>query len=230
MKKRLLALSVSAVFSSQVGAFQFDTPDDWAIRWDNTVKLNVVSRVAKQDKDVYTEQGASQSNPDDTNGWWLADDSDLSVDRSGLGLVSTRLDVLSELDIVFRQDFGFRISGSGWYDPQYEDSDHPEDRIFTWASPSVDPGEYTREAEDLHYLGSELLDAFFFANFDIGDTALGVRAGRHTIYWGNSLLSLGAVSGIGGAMAPLDFAKALSVPGTEAKELFMPSNKFSTVY
>ncbi len=230
MKKRLLALSVSSAISSQAHAFQFETPDDWNIRWDNTFKANVVSRVAKQDKDVYTIQGASQSNPDDTNGWWLADDSDLSVDRSNLGLVSTRLDVLSELDVVFRRDFGFRVSGSAWYDPQYEDSDHPEDRIYTWASPSVDPGEYTDEAKDLHYLGGELLDAFVFANVEIGDTILGVRAGRHTIYWGNSLLSLGAVSGIGGAMATLDFAKALSVPGTEAKELFMPSNKISAVF
>ena len=33
------------------------------------------------------------------------------------------------------------------------------------------------------------------------DGGAGFRAGRHTIYWGNSLLSLGAVSGIGGAMA-----------------------------
>jgi hypothetical protein len=28
--------------------------------WDNTVKFNVVFRVEKQDKDVYTEQGESQ--------------------------------------------------------------------------------------------------------------------------------------------------------------------------
>ena len=233
MKKTLLALSVStlaaSLASTQANAFQFDTPDDWAVRWDNTVKFNVMSRVEKQDKDVYTPQGESVSTGA-TQGWWLADDSDLSVDRSGLGLVSTRLDLLSELDVIYKQDFGFRISGSGWYDPQYDESDHPNDRRFTWASPSVDPGEYSDDAEDLHYLGSELLDAFVFANFDIGDTALGFRAGRHTIYWGNSLLSLGAVSGIGGAMAPLDFAKALSVPGTEAKELFMPTNKFSTVF
>jgi len=229
MKKRVLALSVTAVISSHAGAFQFNTSDDWDIRWDNNVKFNVVSRVQKQDRDVYTEQG-ERPKTGETNGWWLADDSDLSVDRGDLGLVSTRLDVLSELDVVFRQDFGFRISGSGWYDPQYKDSDHPEDRIYTWASPSVDPGEYTDEAQDLHYLGGELLDAFVFANFDIGDTALGFRLGRHTIYWGNSLLSGGAIAGVGGAMAPLDFSKALSVPGTEAKELFMPTNKFSTVF
>lgn len=223
MKKKLLALSVLTAFSTQAGAFQFDTSDDWNIRWDNTVKLNVMSRVAKADEDVYSPE----KNP---GSWFLADDSTLSVDRSNLGIISTRLDVYSELDVIFRKDFGFRISGSAWYDQAYKDSDNDEDLYLTWASPSVEPGNYTDEAKDLHYKGGEILDAFVFANFDIGDTALGVRAGRHTIYWGNSLLSTGAISGIGGAMAPIDFSKALAVPGSEAKELFMPTAKLSTVF
>lgn len=222
MKKKLLALSVLTAISSQANAFQFDTSDDWEIRWDNTVKANIMSRVAAQDKDVITpRRGAA---------FWLADDADLSVDRSGLGLVSTRLDVLSEFDVIWKRDFGFRISGSAWYDYAYKDSDHPKDRIYTWASPSVDPGEYTDEAEDLHYFGGEILDAFVFGNWYFGDTSLGVRAGRHTIYWGNSLLATGAIAGVGGAMAPLDFSKALSVPGSEAKELFMPTAKISAVF
>ena len=110
MKKKLLAMSVVAAISSQANAFQFDTPDDFQIRWDNTFKFNAMSRLNKADDQV-TERA---------NGYWLADDSDLSVDRGGLGLVSTRFDVLSELDVIWKDNFGFRISGSGWYDPQYE--------------------------------------------------------------------------------------------------------------
>ncbi|PLW68780.1 DUF1302 domain-containing protein [Pseudohalioglobus lutimaris] len=222
MKKKLLAMSVLAAISTQANAFQFDTSDDWEIRWDNTVKANVMSRVARQDKDVNTpRRGAA---------FFLADDASLSVDRSNGGIVSTRLDVLSEFDVIWRQDFGFRISGSAWYDYAYKDSDHPSDRIYTWASSSVDPGEYSDAADDLHYFGGEILDAFVFGNWYFGDTSLGVRAGRHTIYWGNSLLATGAIAGIGGAMAPLDFSKALSVPGSEAKELFMPTAKISAVF
>lgn len=222
MKKKLLAMSVLAAISTQAHAFQFDTSEDWEVRWDNTVKANIMSRVASQDKDVYTaRRGAA---------FFLADDATLSVDRSNGGLVSTRLDVLSEFDVIWRQDFGFRISGSAWYDYAYKDSDHPGDRRFTWASPSVDPGEYNDAADDLHYFGGEILDAFVFGNWYFGDTSLGVRAGRHTIYWGNSLLATGAIAGVGGAMAPLDFSKALSVPGSEAKELFMPTAKISAVF
>ena len=223
MKKKLLAVSVLAAISTQANAFQFDTSDDWEVRWDNTVKANIMSRVEEARVDE-----AGRGNSATVAG--LADDSTLSVDRSNLGIISTRLDVLSEFDVIWKDDFGFRISGSAWYDYAYKDSDHPADRRFTWATPSVDPGEYGDAAEDLHYFGGEILDAFVFGNWYIGDTSLGVRAGRHTIYWGNSLLATGAIAGVGGAMAPVDFMKALSVPGSEAKELFRPTAKLSAVF
>jgi Protein of unknown function (DUF1302) len=230
MKKKLLAMSVVAAISTQAHAFQFDTSDDWEIRWDNTFKANAMFRTSAIDKDVITNRYSGGSRGP-TAGWFVADDSDLSVDRSNLGVVSTRLDVFSEMDVIFKQDFGFRISASAWYDPQYgSSSDHPSDRRQTWGQPSVDVGDYTDEAEDWHYLGGEVLDAFVFGNFDIGETSLGLRAGRHTIYWGNSLLAVGAINSFGGSMSPLDFNKGLSVPGTEAKELFRPTAKISGVW
>jgi hypothetical protein len=227
MKKKLLALSVLAAISSQANAFQFDTGDDWAIRWDNTFKANAVARVNKARNELTEPTTATRG-----LSWFLNDDADLSVDRTAGGLVSTRIDVISEMDVIWKDNFGFRVSGSGWYDPQYKNSnnDHPSDRRQSWGSPSADVGDYNHEAEDLHYAGGELLDAFAFANFDIGEQAIGVRAGRHTIYWGNGLLTNGAIHGFGGAMAPLDFNKALAVPGSEAKEVFMPTGKVSSVW
>ena len=231
MKKKLLTMSVLAAISTQANAFQFDTSDDWEIRWDNTVKFNAMFRTEKQDKDVYTNQYTAGGERSPRAGWFVADDSDLSVDRSNLGLVSSRLDIRSELDVIFKQDYGFRISAAGWYDPQYGSSnDHPSDRRNTWGQPSADIGEYTDTAEDWHYFGGEVLDAFVFGNWDIGETSLGLRAGRHTIYWGNSLLAVGAINSFGGSMSPLDFNKGLSVPGTEAKELFRPTAKISGVW
>ena len=238
MKKKLLAFSVIAAVSTQANAFEFDTSQDWQIRWDNTFRGNIISRVASQDKDVYDPCCARGTdgtiNPVAAG---LADDNTFSVDRSDGGLVSTRIDLRSEMDVVWKETLGFRVSGKGWYDPAYDDSDHPENgptkgrvsAYSTWGSLSVHPGEYTDDAEDLHYLGGELLDAFVFANFDVGDVSANVRAGRHTIYWGQSFLPTGALHGFAGSMAALDFASALSVPGTEAKELFIPNGKVSTV-
>ncbi len=222
MEKKLIAAALTALAMTQAHAFEIEAPENWQVRWDNTLKGNVMARTEKADKEVYT--------PGTQPGWALADDSTLSVDRSNLGIFSTRFDLLSELDVVYKYDFGLRLSAAAWYDPMYKDSDHPRDRRGTWGQPSVEPGEYTETAEDLHYLGAEVLDAFIFGNWTIGDTSLGLRAGRHTIYWGNSLLAVGAINGFGGSMASLDFMKALAVPGSEAKELFRPTAKISTVF
>ena len=232
MKKKALALSVLAAISSQVGAFQLDTGNDWNIRWDNTLKGNLMTRLGATKGSV--------TNPDKAANATVADDGDYSVNRKSGGIVSARVDIISQFDVVWKQNYGFRISGAGWYDAAYEDSDNPKKGTlpksggqaydYSWAGLTYKPGDYSDEAEDLHLLGGELLDAFVFGNWDIGDTALGVRAGRHTIYWGQSLFGQGAITGIAGSMAAIDGAKALAVPGSEAQELFLPSGKISSVW
>ena len=232
MKKKALALSVLAVISTQAGAFQLDTGEDWKIRWDNQVKGNLQARVGESKRSVVNASKYASAR--------IADDGDFSVNRKSGGITSSRIDLRSELDVIWKQNFGFRVSGSGWYDAAYEDSDNPKKGILpksggvaydgTWAGLTYAPGDYSDEAEDLHLLGGELLDAFVFGNWDFGDTALGIRAGQHTIFWGSSLLGTGAITGIAGSMTAIDASKALSVPGTEAQELFLPSNKISTVF
>ena len=237
MKKKLLACAILAASSSQVHAFKFDTPRDWQIRWDNTLRASIMSRVEKQDPSVYDPTKSKGYDGPNPVAAYIADDATFSVDRSDGGLVSTRFDLRSELDVSWRDTLGFRISGAGWYDFAYDDSDHPDsgptasglDAYATWGQLSVHPGEYNDKTEDLHYRGGELLDAFVFANFDIGDVAANIRAGRHTLYWGQSLLSIGAIHGFAGSMAALDLARGFGNPGSEAKELFLPNSKASTV-
>jgi hypothetical protein len=230
--KKILAVSLLATASAasmHANAFKFDTPSDWDIRWDNTLKGNVMMRVEDQDPSIYdpnraVPRAAAQ----------LADDADYSVSQGHF--VSQRADILSEMDIIWKDKFGGRISGAGWYDFAYDNSNYPSSgatRGFpsvysTWGSLTVQPGEYTDAAKDLHYRGGELLDAFVFANFEVADASANVRVGRHTLYWGQSLLSVGAIGGFAGSMAALDLAKGLGTPGSEAKELFIPNNKISS--
>ncbi len=233
MMNRLLAIatfSIAAAASMQAQAFKFDTPSDWDIRWDNTAKGNLMLRVEDQDPSVYNPNRAIP-----TRAAQLADDADYSVSQGHFA--SERFDLLSEMDIIWQDKYGARVSGAGWYDFAYNSSNHPgfgPTKGFpcaecTWGALSVNPGEYTDKAKDLHYRGGELLDAFVFANFELGDAASGnVRVGRHTIYWGQSLLSTGAIHGFAGSMAALDLAKGLGTPGSEAKELFMPNGKISS--
>ena len=88
-----------------------DSPD-LEVRFDNTIKYNLMSRVESQDKDV-----TNSANPN------LFDDADLGFDK---GIVSNRFDLLSELEVVWKQNFGFRVSAASWHDQAYGDSnDHP---------------------------------------------------------------------------------------------------------
>lgn len=226
----VITLATAAATSMQAQAFKFDTPSDWDIRWDNTAKGNLMLRVEDQDPSVWDPNRAIPSRAAQ-----LADDADYSVSQGHW--VSQRFDLLSEMDIIWQDKYGARVSGAGWYDFAYNSSNMPGSgptkgfpcATCTWGSLTVQPGEYTDKAKDLHYRGGELLDAFVFANFEIGDTASGnVRVGRHTLYWGQSLLSTGAIHGFAGSMAALDLAKGLGTPGSEAKELFMPNGKVSS--
>tara|TARA_R110002110_G_scaffold205066_1_gene416708 strand:- start:106645 stop:108582 length:1938 start_codon:yes stop_codon:yes gene_type:complete len=229
---RALPLALAALVSANgAQAFEFDTGNpDFTVRWDNTFKYNLKIRAQELDQDIPATGGALAL---------LGDDADLGWERGDV--VNNRLDVLSEMDIVWKSKFGVRISAAGWYDHAYSDeNNHPgyneyleaaaDNGLYadTWGALSSRPGELTDDAKEIHYRGAEILDAFVFANFSF-DNGIGasVRAGRHALYWGNSLLFSGAIHGIAGGMATIDGQKAFSVPGTEAKELFRPTNKLS---
>ena len=80
MKKKALALSLLAVVGSQAGAFQLDTGEDWSIRWDNTFKGNLMSRLNAtkgQVVDPSRTAGASR----------ISDDATFSVNRKNGGIV-----------------------------------------------------------------------------------------------------------------------------------------------
>lgn len=205
--------------------FEFNSGSDWTVRWDNTVKYNLMFRAAEQnDKIVASPERITL----------VTDDADLNFDRGSI--VSNRLDLLTEFDVVWRDTLGFRISAAGWYDHAYSgSSDYPSSGlnenlgVNTWGALSVEPGEYTDTTKKYHYFGGELLDAFLFASFDTEAISGNFRLGRHTLFWGNSLFGVGAVHGIAGSMVALDINKALSVPGSDSQELFLPTSRFSTV-
>lgn len=202
----LLAAMACIVGITPARAFEFDTGTDVKLRWDNTTKYSAAWRA----------ESASTRLIADPN----TDDGDRNFDP---GLIANRFDLLSELDVTYR-DIGARVSGAAWYDAVYHqanDNDSPGT-----ANPfSVPHDEFTDATRRLHGGKAEILDAFVFGNGRPGGVPASLKAGRHTLLWGESLLL--ATNGISYAQAPLDFIKAISVPGTQAKELFMPVGQVS---
>jgi hypothetical protein len=141
------------------------------------------------------------------------------------GVVANRLDVLVELDLVYRGRWGARVSAAGWYDDAYRD--HVASGSPALAAAGI-PGSYVGNEFSPYtkhrYLGpwGELLDAFAFGTFELGPVPVSLKAGAHTLYWGESLMLAGNTHGVGYAQMPLDLQKGYATPGVEAKELFRP--------
>ncbi|MEN6440325.1 MAG: DUF1302 family protein [Syntrophobacter sp.] len=195
-------------------ASAFDIPtgsEDWKLRWDNTIRFTLMDRLLSKDSALIA----------DPNG----DDGDRNF---GPGIVSNRLDLLSEGDLIYKKDYGIRVSGAFWYDQRYDNFDG--NSVAT--SNHLENG---RQAIGIsgyaqRYFGGpsgELLDAFGFGKINAGNVPIYLKMGRHTEYWGEALLN--AFHGISYGQAPLDLAKATSQPGVEVKEVFRPTNNFSGV-
>ncbi|MGN5520080.1 DUF1302 domain-containing protein, partial [Halopseudomonas sp. Lyrl_26] len=142
------------------------------------------------------------------------------------GTVSNRVDILSELDVVYKRRFGFRVSGAGWYDDAYRRLDNDNVASSNHMSDGAPALGLGSTAKRFHRGPSgEILDAFVFGRFDVGSMPLNMRAGRHTVMWGEALLT--PFHGVNYGQAPVDVRKALSVPGTRAQELMLPRNAIS---
>ncbi|MBV8576284.1 MAG: DUF1302 family protein, partial [Acetobacteraceae bacterium] len=148
----------------------------------------------------------------------LADPNGDDADRNfASGPASNRTDIFSELDIDYGTA-GVRFSGAGWYDPVYFRT-NANNSPATFNPFTVPHNHFTQATQGLDGLDAELLDAFVHDTFNLDDKQVGVRIGRHTLIWGESLF-FGA-NGIAIGQAPIDYIKAASVPNTPARELFL---------
>jgi hypothetical protein len=189
------------------GAAEIDTgSEDVVIKWDNTLRYTLTQRVKGQSKDLVDSANHN--------------DGDRNFD---VGIVSSRLDLLSEADLVYKKNYGIRVSGAGWYDPVYNEKsykNYPD-------SNTLGGGLNRKTKSQFGGPNVELLDAFAFGKYDFGDVPVSVRAGRHTIYWGEAFFPGAGNNGISYGQSPIDMAKALSMPGVELKEIFRPLNQVS---
>jgi len=86
-------------------------------------------------------------------------------------------------------------------------------------------GQFSATTKYRNVRNAELQDAFAFANLDIGDTAVSLRAGNHALFWGEALFN--PYMGVSYSQGPVDLNKALTVPGINAQDLFIPVNQLS---
>ena len=205
-----MAIAAALALPQIAAAYDFDTgSENLSFRWDNTLRVNLSSRTAGINQDMV-------ANPN-------FDDGDRRFDT---GTFFTRFDILSEMDLVWKQDWGAlgaRVSAAGWWNPAYQSSDNysiQSANNIVNGVPSLDLPRYTeRYAEGP---SGEFLDWFLFGSFRIGEAPINVKVGQTTVYWGESLGINAATLGINYGQNPIDVWKGLENPGVDAKEVFRP--------
>lgn len=207
------AIAAALALPQVAGAFEANTGnEDLSVRWDNTLRVNVVKRAEKQDQAIIKTLNN--------------DDGDRNFDD---GASFMRFDLLSEFDVVWKKSLGFRVSAAGWYDGGYSNLDNDnlatENTLGSNHLPQYGLSDYAnRYAQGP---SGEFLDVFAFARFNIGNAPVNIKVGQNTVYWGESLLLGGAIHGISYSQNPIDIWKGLATPGAEAKELFRPRVGFN---
>ncbi|PKO31332.1 MAG: DUF1302 domain-containing protein [Betaproteobacteria bacterium HGW-Betaproteobacteria-7] len=213
LSRGFIAVSAALASAGQVHGFEIGTGnEDIQIRWDNTVRYNLAQRMQEQNSKI---TGSLNNNDGDRN-------------FKKNSIVSNRLDLLSEFDFIYKNSHGFRVSAAVWGDNAYNHLDNHSaagSNHLENGAPATGLSRATKRYN--RGVSGEWLDAFLFTKLDIGDSPLYLKAGQHTVYWGESLFLGGVIHGIAYAQSPLDVAKGLSIPGAEAKELFRPLNNIS---
>jgi len=211
-----VAALAGCAFAPHAGAFEFETGNpDLAVRWDTQTRYAIGFR-------------GERINPAFGNSPTY-DETEHRFDKGDV--VMNRLDVLTEMDAVYKGKYGVRLSAAAWHDHAYRDGkSHPNPGFLAPGLPYSAIGNYignnySSTTKRFHYEGAELLDAFAFANFDIAGRQANVKLGKHTVYWGEAFFT--TFHGISYSQAPLDGLKGASSPGIEAKEVFMPINQLS---
>jgi hypothetical protein len=222
----LLAMGSASAFEINSGS------PDVSIRWDNTLRFNYGVRTGGIDPRV-------SGNPN-------FDEGEVRFGRGDA--VTTRLDWLPELDVVYQKKTGLRLSAAAWYDAAYDNHARTASGNFnsfqdlaavsqgavSGLAPVSVPysslgsyvnNEYSRHIKRFYHGGAELLDAFAFTRFEVGGSDVSFKLGQHAVYWGESLFF--PFHGVSYSQGPLNGQKAAVTPGIEAKEVALPTPQLS---
>lgn len=204
--RRLMALLGStslALFCLPQHARAFNTQlsNGVEIEFDNTLQYSLLERTSP-------EAPAFEFNPDANDG-----DNNLRA-----GIVSNRVDLLTKFDLS-DNGYGFDVSIDSFYDSVYNQKTQNNDT--TSYNPASQPAvKFTTATETQAGRDIQLRNLFVYGSNTLGGIPITVRLGRLVNIFGESLFF--ASNGIAYGTAPIDVERAVSVPNTQAKDLFLP--------
>ena len=140
------------------------------------------------------------------------------------GLVSEVFKITSDLEASY-QNYGVFIRGTAFYDTQIMDKRNDYYDANSPVQPSqTTPHDNTFTRETRHKAGrdAQILDAYVYGNWDVGDMPVSGRLGKQVFNWGEGLFYRGGIN----TTNPVDAAK-FRLPGSEVKEVLVPVEALS---
>ncbi|MCK0164310.1 DUF1302 domain-containing protein [Marinobacter sp. S6332] len=213
-----LAVAVAAGMSGHASAYSFYIGDVEA-QFNTTLSAGAGWRVAERDQRLIaqgnlgpqfanTTQGASTNNYDDGN---LNFDKGDTYSKIVKGNSELFLDYAVDSQYLTR--IGGLVRGRYWYDFELKDERRAVD--------DVGQRRELNSSAKGNASGGEILDAYVFTDWYLGDVPLSVRYGKQVLSWGESTFIQGGINTIN----PVDIP-AFRAPGSELKDALLPVEMF----
>ncbi len=194
----LLAVAIAMGIAAPAGAVNFNIGEIEG-QLDSSLSVGASWSTAKPDRDLI---GINNGGTGYTQ---TGDDGRLNFKRGET--FSKIFKGIHDLELKYR-DTGVFVRGKYWYDFELKD----ESRPFKDISDS-------NRKEGAKSSGAQILDAFVYQNYSIGDLPGTVRVGKQVVSWGESTFIQNSINSIN----PLDVS-AFRRPGAEIKEGLIPVN------
>lgn len=206
-----IAISLAAIsMTAQAARYQLGGTE---IQVDTTLSAGVSFRAEDADPALIgiANGGTARSvNGDDGNYGYDAWD-----------VVSTAIKATVDADLRFGRDSGFFTRASAFYNPEADGAGDLERRL------AANDGAGRSRPRGQRELGSrghdrldyelELLDAFYYGRFALGDRKLSITAGNQVVSWGESTFIRNGIN----VLNPIDVAK-FRLPGSQIREALTP--------
>lgn len=136
------------------------------------------------------------------------------------GLVSQVFKLTSELTMQY-QNYGGFMRGTALYDTELMNHNSDYNSNNDPAQPSQSyphDSHFGNDAQDISGQDAKILDAYLWADWDVANMPLNVKAGKQVFNWGEALFVRDGIN----ASNPVD-AAAFRLPGAEVKEGLIPT-------
>jgi len=211
-RKKYLAAAIPLILAAQAQGVEFNVGD---VEMSLDTQLSIGSSWRMEDRDAALIQGISGSDTNAQND----NDGDLNFDKGDA--FSQVFKGTHDFQVSYA-NFGAFVRGKYWYDVALEDGNKAVFNDATVDKFSKADGTAFNDdgaSEYAKFSGAQILDAFVYGEFELGEMPLDLRIGKQVLSWGESTFIQGGIN----QTNPFDVS-ALRRPGAELKEGLIPVN------